>query len=303
MKFRNWVEWIILASAILRSISNLAYTAAAGAVDAATDNDNDNDNGGRKTTGWNPKDDHPCTIERVSMKDFLRQYGKQGGLPPLFPRPLVITRSVVDGSNNKDNDDNINDGDSKKIINNKRNMQFSDLTRSETILGSFPVNFTVTLSSSNSFSEHRRTVPLSTYLEEVSIGPALNADTKSNETWYLFGETYSQEWKSILRHYQLPPCQACSSNSFDDDDSDMVALSFGIGNSGSGVQWHVHGPGFSEAIHGRKHWILYPFDDQPDFHPDQTSLNWMHYNYPAFEKSKDRRPLECTLFPGDMIYL
>ena len=126
-------------------------------------------------------------------------------------------------------------------------------------------------------------------------GP-MNADIKSNETWYLFGETYSSEWKSLLRHYQLPPCQACN----DPNDESLVALSFGIGNSGSGVQWHVHGPGFSEAIHGRKHWVLYPFQDRPDFHPDQTSLNWMYYNY--IQLHTTARPLECTLFPGDLLY-
>ena len=66
----------------------------------------------------------------------------------------------------------------------------------------------------------------------------------SNETWYLFGETYSPEWKLFLQHYELPFCEACL--------PDSVALSFGIGDCGSGVQWHVHGPGFSEAVIGKK---------------------------------------------------
>ena len=77
-----------------------------------------------------------------------------------------------------------------------------------------------------------------------------------------------------------------------------MALSFGIGNRGSGVQWHVHGPGFSEAIHGCKHWVLY--QEKPDFHKDQTSRNWMEYNYNA--KSLNDRPYECTFNPGDLVY-
>lgn len=235
--------------------------------------------GGGENTGWAPKDDHPCTVERVSMEDFLKKYGDQGGLPPLFPRPLVITNAATPGN--------------PKV---GRNAKFQNLTRADSILHSFPTNFSVTLSSSNSFSEHRRTISFAQYLEEVRNGPALEADVKSNETWYLFGETYSPEWKNLLQYYELPPCQAC--NAFDES---LVALSFGIGNSGSGVQWHVHGPGFSETIHGRKHWVLYPFDKRPSFHPDQTSLNWMHYNYQAFEKLQDK-PLECTLHPGDLIY-
>lgn len=39
--------------------------------------------------------------------------------------------------------------------------------------------------------------------------------------------------------YPLPPCESCT--------EDLVSLSFGIGNKGSGVQWHIHGPGFSET--------------------------------------------------------
>lgn len=273
------MECFIFTFAILWFATGLACATAAGIVGGGEDNKN----GKEKRLGWNPKDNHPCTIERISMKEFLRVYGKQGGLPPLFPRPLVITKNDVERDNT--------------LPRSSRNSKFQNLTRLDSILNSFPTNFNVTLSSSNSFSEHRRTISFKKYLDEVSNGPPLKADIKSNETWYLFGETYSSEWKNLLNNYELPPCQAC--NAFDES---LVALSFGIGNSGSGVQWHVHGPGFSEAIHGRKHWILYSFDNQPKFHPDQTSLNWMHYNYSAFTDSKDK-PMECTLYPGDMIYL
>ena len=90
--------------------------------------------------------------------------------------------------------------------------------------------------------------------------------------------------------------------------NDLIALSFGIGNVGSGVQWHVHGPGFSEAIHGKKHWIL--SKDKPlNYHPDQTSRNWMEYVYTSLaeDESKSSSPpsqkyYECTLHPGDLIY-
>jgi Cupin-like domain len=221
-------------------------------------------------SGWDPKEDHPCTIEQITMNDFMERHGSQGGLPPLFPTPLIIV-------------------DAPK----ERNQPFRDLTGSDTILQSFPGNFSVTLSSSNSFSEHRRTIPFAQYLEEVATQRP-TPDQKSNETWYLFGETYSKGWKQLLQHYQLPPCQACQR----DEHDTWVALSFGIGNSGSGVSWHVHGPGFSEAVHGRKHWVLQ--QSTPVFHPDQTSYNWMHYNYSSMSPAE--RPLECTLYPGDMVY-
>jgi len=272
----------------------------------------------QQRAGWNPRDDHPCTVETISASDFLRAYGKQGGLPPLYPRPLVIASNSYHNhkgatSNSNSSNDNNSSNNSKQTQTQthptNRNHRLRELTRSDTILDSFPANFTVTLSSSNSFSEHRRTVPLAQYLDEVATGPPQNASTKSNETWYLFGETHSREWKDLLREYELPPCRACQRG---DDNAgrgaesnrnrdDLVALSFGIGNSGSGVSWHVHGPGFSEAIHGRKHWVLYPFENKPNYSPDQTSLNWMHTYYNDDDDESDR-PLECTLHPGDLIY-
>ena len=66
------------------------------------------------------------------------------------------------------------------------------------------------------------------------------------------------------------------------------ALSFGIGGKGSGVQWHVHGPGFSsESIYGSKHdWVLYPPDQKPTYdEPDYTSRHWMEEVYTSLHKS------------------
>ena len=214
---------------------------------------------------WNPADQHPCTITRMSLKEFSRTIGL---LPPMYPEPLVIV-------------------DDQRT----RNLKLQHLSAQSNILANFPENFNVTLSSSNSFSEHRRTIPFRMYIEEMLTEGELTPDKLSNETWYLFGETYSEQWKDFLDVYEVPPCEACNM-------PDLVALSFGVGNRGSGVQWHVHGPGFSEAVVGRKHWILQ--QDRPVFHKDQTSRNWMEYSYSAMEESE--RPLECTLEPGDLIY-
>jgi dipeptidase E len=252
--------WLILVVVVSYSIRR--------SLEMAEDEQHCESGSNIENVSWDPKATHPCTIERLSMTELKAKYDDKGGLPPLHPFPLVITDGM--GSN--------------------RNEKFRDLTQFDTIAKSFPDDFDVTLSSSNSFSEHRSTIPFAQYLKEV-VTNRTTPDQKSNETWYLFGETYSLEWKQLLRNYEIPPCQACKND-------DLVALAFGIGNSGSGVQWHVHGPGFSEAVHGRKHWILYK--DKPHFHPDQTSYNWMYYNYTAMETKE--RPLECTLYPGDMVY-
>jgi hypothetical protein len=214
---------------------------------------------------WIPEATHPCTITRMTRSEFDERFGP-AGLPPLYPEPLVIVDSA-------------------------RNLHFRNLTSLEFMLDNLPPDFGVTLSSSNSFSEHRRTIPLQQYISETVQQQETLPTQLSNETWYLFGETYSPEWKQFLQDYDVPPCRACTR-------PDLVALAFGIGNRGSGVQWHVHGPGFSEAVVGRKHWVLYK--DRPDFHPDQTSRNWMEYSYTQMEVGE--RPLECTLGEGDLVY-
>jgi len=80
-----------------------------------------------------------------------------------------------------------------------------------------------------------------------------------------------------------------------------VSLSFGIGGRGSGVQWHTHGPGFSETIHGRKHWVLYPkVLDVKGFNKDLSSRHWMEEIYTSLDHHE--RPWECTVHPEEMIY-
>jgi Cupin-like domain len=216
---------------------------------------------------WDPRGNHRCNLKRVTVDQLYAAFGKDG-LPPLYHSPIII------------------------LANTTRNVAFGKITSPEQIVQSLPVGFHVTLSSSNSFSEHRRTVPLTQYLQEILQAEETTPDMLSNETWYLFGETFSSEWKELLSHYELPMCHTCT--------RDLTALSFGIGNRGSGVQWHIHGPGFSEALHGKKHWILYPPKEEPPFHPDHTSRYWMEHVYPKLPE-KDL-PYECTLEPGDMIY-
>mmetsp|Transcript_569 Transcript_569/g.1002 ORF Transcript_569/g.1002 Transcript_569/m.1002 type:complete len:341 (-) Transcript_569:597-1619(-) len=218
-------------------------------------------------------DNARCNIRRITLDQLWKEFGKQG-IPPLYHEPIIIYDTAK----------------------NHHNHVFRQLCRHPSkLLHQFPPNFQVTLSSSNSFSAHRRTIPLTQYIQEsVWDQPETypNQLLRSNETWYLFGETYSPEWKDFLTNYTLPPCHTCI--------EELVALSFGIGNRGSGVQWHVHGPGFSEAISGRKHWVLYPPKVIPNYNPDQTSRNWMEYTYTNLPK-KDM-PHECTLDPGDIIY-
>ena len=218
-----------------------------------------------------------CNIHKMSLTRLLKEYGKHG-LPPLYEKPIIIRYDFEKNASDT------------KYIEYMRFLQKTSLTNITHTMGE---DFMVELSSSNSYSSHRKKTSLKAYVEDME---ETIADQKSNETWYLFGETHSAEWRSkLLEHYQqhlLPPCQTCN--------ADLSALSFGIGGMGSGVQWHFHGPGFSETIHGKKHFLLYPPHKQPTFDPDFNARHWIEEIYPSL--SLNDRPWECTLYPGEFLY-
>ena len=213
---------------------------------------------------WDPySNHHQCNIQRITQTELKRRFGALG-VPNLYPYPLVI---VPDGgSNNKQ----------------ARNEHFANLTMKEHLPLNFPPAFNVTLTGSDSLSSHRRTIPLKQYLYEITNnnGGETYPDQLGNQTWYLFGETHSGEWANFLQQYNLPPCHSCTQMHYHQS---LIALSFGIGNVGSGVQWHTHGPGFSETIHGRKHWVLYPPGNRPSYNLNYASRHWMEYTYPSLE--------------------
>ena len=225
---------------------------------------------------WDLDSKHECSVKRISLKSLLHKF--KGGLPPLHHEPLLI----------------YNDNDDYSVpspLNGCVHSTFSEISSESNITKSLPPDFHATLSFSNSFSAHRRTIPLKQYLNET-VSTEISPHQLSNETWYLFGETYSKEWQKFLDSFCLPPCQTCT--------KEMSALAFGIGGRGSGVQWHTHGPGFSQSIHGRKHWVLFPPREKPLYNSDYASRHWMEETY--MNMPPKQRPLECTLFPGEMIY-
>ena len=98
-----------------------------------------------------------------------------------------------------------------------------------------------------------------------------------------------EEWKDILDEYKIPPYSL---------PLHTHALSFGLAGPGTGVPFHFHGPGFAEAIYGRKRWFLTQPDVKPDFHPNKTTLQWFLEDY---DKQKESTYFyECTLKPGEV---
>ena len=83
----------------------------------------------------------------------------------------------------------------------------------------------------------------------------------------------------------------------------IATLSFGIAPAGSGVQWHVHGAAFGEALHGRKRWLLYPPEAKPAFEPYNTTAQWLAHEGDKLPRALKEAPLDCTVGPGELIYV
>lgn len=98
-----------------------------------------------------------------------------------------------------------------------------------------------------------------------------------------------------------PPCGVCHGPVA----KRAVALSFGVGWSGSGVSWHVHGAGYSEVLWGRKRWLLYPPSAgrdwlPPGFDPNASTASWVEQVLPRLPAQE--RPLDCVIGPGEVLY-
>ena len=128
--------------------------------------------------------------------------------------------------------------------------------------GSAPVRLT----SSNALSHGIKETTLSEYLDmmqEESESPGVCRS--ANETWYLFGNNESQEpFKSLAAMYELP----ASTFRYEEKEATAPELQdptvvIGLGRQNSGLSFHFHGPGFSQAIIGRKRWFLYKPNTQP----------------------------------------
>lgn len=99
--------------------------------------------------------------------------------------------------------------------------------------------------------------------ETASPSPGQQAAKSANETWYLFGNNeHSSPFKELSALYTLPKCGAqCSDKGVGGNVATTVS---GVGGVGSGVSFHLHGPGFSEALVGKKRWFLYAPEYEPD---------------------------------------
>jgi ribosomal protein L16 Arg81 hydroxylase len=150
-------------------------------------------------------------------------------------------------------------------------------------------DYIVRLSSANSYSYEKKDMTFREYCNK-HLFPQ-NRNTLGNETFYMFGDNDNEEWGDLLNEYKIPDYNL---------PRHIPALSFGVAGPGSGVPFHFHGPGFAEAIHGRKRWFLTKPDEKPAFHPNKTTLQWYFEDYPTVRNQMEL--YECTIRPGEAIY-
>ncbi|CAJ0931266.1 unnamed protein product, partial [Mesorhabditis belari] len=174
------------------------------------------------------------------------------------------------------------------IIYNVDNKKFQEKTKRAVMLDEWG-QAEVVLNSANTYSYTRVPSTFASYLED-KLRPQ-NLETLGNQTLYLFGDIDQTIWKPLLDIYNKPRWIL---------PGHLPALSFGLAGAGTGVPFHFHGPGFAEIIHGSKRWFLHPYEERPDFNPDQTTLQWYLNEYPKLPR--DKKPLECLMKPGEVIY-
>jgi hypothetical protein len=128
---------------------------------------------------------------------------------------------------------------------------------------------------------------------------AMGNDTVSVEDYIRSPETTSAD-KAMDKHYMLIRIDNWTSYQPPPGSANISDQRFGIGAVGSGAQWHVHGPGFCEVLHGRKHWALLE-SGKPEYDNQYPSRHWFDYYYAKWSK-RDEKLWECTVGPGDAIY-
>ena len=217
-------------------------------------------------------DEGPCTIERVraedlSVAEFEAKYKEI--------KPVIVVTGLG------------------------YNARLRAAVDREALLAEYG-DMAVSLGTAESYTgKSTLKVPFRRYINDMITVPQ-TLDSLGNETYYLFGSNQGKRFPELLAVYRLPPFDAMV------NENQYSTLSFGLAGQNSGVPFHGHGPGWSEVLHGRKRWFLYPRNESRKaseivpFDPDESQLQWYRRVYPTL--AAEEMPTECTIKPGEMLY-
>ena len=126
----------------------------------------------------------------------------------------------------------------------------------------------IVLSSANTFSYDKKEVKLKHYIDSRGkyLKP-IKSNQKADKIWYWFGDNDHEAFGDFFPAFK----RASLIGKKYVPESASVAYSYGIGGPLSGVPYHIHGPGWSESIYGRKKWFLSPPIFEPVFNGNETA--------------------------------
>ena len=123
----------------------------------------------------------------------------------------------------------------------------------------------VQLTSSNAHSHGKKIMTLAEYVESMPTTAAESEDTPPARPPQCAAASVDGDadaFKELSALYTLPKCGAqCTEKGVGGNVATTVS---GVGGVGSGVSFHLHGPGFSEALVGKKRWFLYAPEYEPE---------------------------------------
>lgn len=126
---------------------------------------------------------YPCNIKKV----FVKSTEETGNIIKKFPQEPVIFVGARD-----------------------RNQVLAKAASRKT-LRELHGNTMVTLASSNTYSHDTVDMTMAEYLDMLERDAHVSTDARANETFYLFGNNFSDLFKRLEKHYVLPPCAHCKS--------------------------------------------------------------------------------------------
>ena len=145
-----------------------------------------------------------------------------------------------------------------------RNAEFRAMCHRDALLERWG-DAAIVLSTANTHSYDKHVKTLRAYAEHHMAPQTL--DARGDETLYWFGDNDHDEFGDFFPAFK----RASLIGKKYVPESASVAYSFGVGGPLSGVPYHIHGPGWSESIYGRKKWFVSPPMFEPVFNGNETA--------------------------------
>eukprot|EP00758_Cryptobia_borreli_P004821 Tbor_TRINITY_DN4598_c0_g2::TRINITY_DN4598_c0_g2_i2::g.15763::m.15763 len=221
-----------------------------------------------------------CNIPKVRIEDLTREEFKSLYLES-HPVVIVTTDIEANGGNPFHKPYAVNRSIESVVASDKSNLaKFIAATQRQRLLEKYGKH-QVTLSSANKNSYDKKKILLEDYINDnMAKKGQQTVKSNGNDTWYYFGDNKHDEWQDTFDLYPIPWKYIFGP---------YASLSFGIGVSGSGVPFHTHGHVFAEVLHGHKRWFLSPYEYEPPYDPNASSLQWFKFVYPSIRKMSSKR--------------